>query len=292
MPLSDWLRNRQEQKYTRVPPPQTDVPGGQWTKCRACGELVHVAQFARSGNVCPSCSHHFPMTPQERIAYLTDADSFIEWDSGLTPSDPLGFVAAKTYQESIEAAREKTCHEEAVVCGRATLAGMPFALGVMDFLFIGGSMGSVVGEKVTRLFERAADEGLPVVLVCASGGARMQEGVLSLFQMAKTSAAVGRHRRCRKPYIALLTDPTTGGVAASFATLADVILAEPGALIGFTGPRVIEQTIRQKLPKDFQSSEFMLAHGLVDLVVPRESQPETIAMLMDLAGGADLGGLS
>jgi acetyl-CoA carboxylase carboxyl transferase subunit beta len=286
--LSDWLHNRQERRYTRLPPPQPDLPDGAWSKCEACGKLVHATEFVRSSNVCPGCSHHFAMSPAERIGHLTDPDSLEEWDAALTAVDPLSFVGGeKSYQDSIGRAKEKTCGEEAVVTGRATLDGRPLAVGVMDFSFIGGSMGSVVGEKVARMFERAGDEKVPALMVCTSGGARMQEGSLSLFQMAKTSAAVHRFREAGRPYLSLLADPTTGGVSASFATLADVILAEPGALIGFTGPRVIEQTIRQKLPKDFQSAEFMLAHGLVDMVVPRETQRETISTLLDLLGGPD-----
>jgi acetyl-CoA carboxylase carboxyl transferase subunit beta len=288
MPLSDWLHSRQERRYTRLPPPQPDLPDGAWTKCEACGQLVHAAQFLRSDNVCPRCGHHFPMTPADRIEFLTDPDSFVEWDSELAAADPLEFVGGeKAYPDQLDAARAKTAGQDAVVTGKARIDGRPLALGVMDFRFIGGSMGSVVGEKVSRVYERAADESLPVLMVCSSGGARMQEGMLSLFQMAKTSAALHRFRESGRPYLALLCDPTTGGVSASFATLADVILAEPGALIGFTGPRVIEQTIRQKLPKDFQSAEFMLAHGLVDAVVPRDTQRETISLLLDLLGGAD-----
>jgi len=241
----------------------------------------------RSVNVCPTCSHHYPLTPAERLGYLTDPDSFVEFDRDLSPNDPLGFVAAKSYRQSIDAAREKTAAEEAAVCGRASIDGIPVAIGIMDFRFIGGSMGSVVGEKVARLFERALADRLAVLMVCASGGARMHEGMLSLMQMAKTSAAVGRFRDSGKPYIALLTDPTTGGVTASFATLADVIIGEPGALIGFTGQRVIEQTIRQKLPKGFQSAEFMLEHGLIDMVVPRLDQPKVLTDLLDMLAGRD-----
>ena len=287
MPLSDWLRGRQQPEYARVPPAQTDVPDGQWTKCESCGELVHQAQVVRSGRVCPRCAHHFPMTPQERIALIADPDSFVEWDTGLVPSDPLAFVAAKSYAQSIEGAWEKTAGEEAMVTGRAALDGIALVLGVMDFRFIGGSMGSVVGEKVARAFERARDDRLPVLMVCASGGARMQEGMLSLLQMAKTAAAVDRYRDARRPYIALLTNPTSGGVTASFATLADVIIGEPGAFIGFAGPRVIEQTIHQKVPKGFQSAEFALEHGLIDMVVARDRQREVLTGLFDLLGGRD-----
>jgi acetyl-CoA carboxylase carboxyl transferase subunit beta len=285
VPLSDWLKSRQQQEYTQVPPQGVDVPEGAWGKCEDCGTLIHVAQMEHSLNTCPDCGRHYPLTPAERIGQMTDPDSFVEWFRGLEPTDPLGFCAAKTYIESLDAAREKTLAEEAVVCGGAAIEGDPIALGVMDFRFIGGSMGSVVGEKVARLFERATGERLPVLMIIASGGARMQEGMLSLMQMAKTSAAIGRYRESGKPYIAVLTDPTSGGVTASFATLADVILAEPRAFVGFTGPRIIEQTMRQKLPKGFQTSESMLEHGLIDMIVPRLEQKKVIIDLLDMLGG-------
>lgn len=287
MPLSDWLSSRQQRRYTQVTPAQTDVPDGSWTKCAGCGALLHVAQMDRADHVCTQCGRHEPMTPVERIEHLTDAGSFVEWDKDLAATDPLGFVAAKTYRESLAAARDTTCGEDAVVCGRASVGSIPLAIGVMDFRFIGGSMGSVVGEKVARAIDRAAAERVPVLMVCASGGARMHEGMLSLMQMAKTAAALARFREVRRPYLSLLTDPTTGGVTASFATLADVILAEPGARIGFTGARVIEQTIREKLPKGFQTAEFMLEHGLIDMIVARDEQRQVICKLMELFGAGE-----
>lgn len=287
--LTDWLRERQqsrrEARYTQVSRPAPDVPEGVWGKCEGCGGLIAQAQMERNGKVCPSCGHYYPLAPVERLDLLIDDGTYEEWDAHLVPADPLGFAAAKTYRESVAKARERSGAEEAVVCGAARLAGIPLAIGVMDFRFIGGSMGSVVGEKVARTFERAAEQRLPVLMVCASGGARMQEGMLSLFQMAKTSAAVARYREIGQPYVALLTNPTSGGVTASFATLADIIIAEPKAFIGFAGPRVIEQTIRQKLPKGFQSAEFMLQHGLVDMIVPRDQQRDTLAALLGLLGG-------
>lgn len=257
------------------------IPDGVWLKCDSCGDVIFHREFERNFKVCPRCGFHAPLSALERIAQLLDPGSFREDECDIDFCDPLGFRAAKSYAEVVEAARAKTGLEEAVICGSGAIDGRPVAIIVMDFSFIGGSMGSAVGEMVTSLFERATSEGLPVVSVCASGGARMQEGMYSLMQMAKTSAAVGRHLASGAPHISLLCHPTTGGVLASFASLADIIIAEPKALIGFTGPRVIEQTIKQKLPKGFQTAEFMLEHGQVDMIVPRSDQKGTIARLID-----------
>lgn len=287
MPISEWFSRRE--RYTRVAEPSAKrpVPDGIWSKCANCNEVIYQRQMARNFKVCPHCRHHFEMPARERIEMLTDEGSFTELDRDLQTVNPLGFAALKTYEQSVEQAKLRSGLEEAIVTGTGTLDGRALLLGVMDFRFIGGSMGSVVGEKVARAFEHATQNRLPVLIVASSGGARMQEGMLSLMQMAKTAAAVGRFKKAGPPFISLLADPTTGGVTASFATLADIIIAEPNALIGFTGPRVIEDTIRQKLPPGFQRAEFLLEHGMVDIVLPRELHRETLAKLLDyLSGGA------
>ncbi len=249
--------------------PKKGVPDGVWTKCERCGEIVFTKELERNLKVCPRCDFHYPMSAWERLALLIDEHTFAEHDADLSARDPLGFCAVRPYTETLERARDKTGLTEAVITGEARIDGRDVAVGVMDFGFVGGSMGSAVGEKVTRLAERALERRIPLVTACASGGARMQEGMYSLMQMAKTSAAIGRLRRANVPYVSVLTHPTTGGVTASFPTLADIIIAEPGATVGFTGQRVIEQTIRERLPKDFQTAEFMLEHGMIDMVVHR-----------------------
>ncbi|RJQ52451.1 MAG: acetyl-CoA carboxylase carboxyltransferase subunit beta [Actinobacteria bacterium] len=284
MPISDWF-SRREQHNSVAPSSKRPVPDGVWAKCSSCNKVLYQRQVAKNFKVCPHCQHHFEMSAPERLEMLVDEGTFVEMDAAISTADPLQFVALKTYGESIEQAREKTGLTEAIVTGTGTLGQRPVVVGVMDFRFIGGSMGSGVGEKVARAFEHAAKKRLPVVMVCASGGARMQEGMLSLMQMAKTSAAVARFRESRRPFISILSDPTSGGVTASFATLADVIIAEPGAFVGFTGPRVIEDTIRQKLPQGFQRAEFLLEHGMVDMVLPRELHRETLTRLLDYLGG-------
>jgi acetyl-CoA carboxylase carboxyl transferase subunit beta len=284
MPLSDWFTARENRRYTRMSEepvtPASDVADGVWVKCDGCSRALYEGEIDQELRLCKYCGHHFPLTAPERIALLTDEGSFAEIDADLGPCDPLGFMGAKSYEESLEGARAKSDLPEAVVTGRASIAGRPVVIGAMDFRFIGASMGSVVGEKVARAFELATADKLPILLVIASGGARMQEGMLSLMQMAKTSAAARRHLDAGLPYISVLTNPTYGGVTASFPVLADVILAEPGAAVGFTGPRVIEQTIRQKLPKGFQTSEFLLEHGMVDEVVPRAELRDRIELLL------------
>ena len=259
-----------------------DIPDNLWVKCK-CGHVVFRKTFDEGLKVCEKCGHHHKMTARERMALLADPGSFEEWDADLISADPLGFGA--DYSAKLEQDRVKTSLSDAVLSGRITLAGAPLALAVMDFGFRGGSMGSVVGEKVVRTFERAQELGLPVLAVTCSGGARMQEGILSLMQMAKTCAARVRQKRARLAYIVLLTDPTTAGVAASFAALGDVVLAEPHAIIGFSGARVIEQTIRQKLPEGFQTSEFYLEHGFIDRVVHRGELRLELAQLLGFLGG-------
>jgi acetyl-CoA carboxylase carboxyl transferase subunit beta len=267
-------------------PPELDaaekktIGKGVFRKCDACGETLPSDAFAANFEVCPQCGQHHKLGPVGWRQLVLDAGSVEEWDAHLEPSDPLEFADGRSYPERVHAAQKASRAKEAIEIGRGRIEGQPVAWGVFLFAFMGGSMGSVVGEKVTRLFERATTERLPVVLLQASGGARMQEGILSLMQMAKTVAALQRLKDSGAPFISVLLHPTTGGVAASFALLGDVNLAEPGALIGFAGPRVIEQTIRQKLPAGFQRSEFLLAHGMIDRIVSRLELKREIAVIL------------
>jgi acetyl-CoA carboxylase carboxyl transferase subunit beta len=256
------------------------VPAGVWTKCDGCGEIITGAELKGNLGVCPRCGHHHGLTAAERLEVLVDRDSFHEVAAGLEPLDPLGFKDSKKYKDRLKASRKKTGLTDAAVAGLAKVEGQRVAIGVIAFEFMGGSMGSVVGERITRVFELALEERCPAIVSSASGGARMQEGILSLMQMAKTTAALRRLKAAGLPYISLLHHPTTGGVAASFSMLGDVIIAEPRALVGFAGPRVIEQTIRQKLPEGFQRSEFLLEHGMIDLIVPRQELRSRIALLL------------
>jgi acetyl-CoA carboxylase carboxyl transferase subunit beta len=286
MPMSDWFTSREKKRYTEASEEATastsgDVADGAWVKCENCRHIIYEGELVATQRVCRACGHHFDLTAPQRIETLADEGTFAEMDAGLTPQDPLEFVAVKAYADQLVAAEAKSGLPEGVVTGRCRIEGRDVVLGVMDFRFIGASMGSVVGEKVTRVFEVATAEGKPVVFVTASGGARMQEGMLSLMQMAKTSAAVRRHSDAGLAYVSVLANPTYGGVTASFAVLGDVLLAEPGALVGFTGQRVIEQTIRQKLPKGFQTSEFNLEHGMIDEVVPRGELKERVGLLLE-----------
>lgn len=258
------------------------IPDGMFIRCGVCKEISFKRDFLNNFRVCPNCNFHYRLTPSERIELLLDRGSLSQFDQGITSTDPLSFKANKSYLESLSEAKKKTGLEEAAVTGQAQIEGISVFFGLLDFGFVGGSMGSVVGEKVSRLFERAAEKGRPVVWVVASGGARMQEGVFSLFQMAKTAQAVEEFRRSGQPYIAIFTHPTTGGVTASFASLADIIIAEPQALIGFAGPRVIEQTIRRRLPKGFQTAEFLLKRGMVDMVVVRRDLKSRVAQILKL----------
>lgn len=266
---------------TREAPPEPaprEAPDGLWLKCDGCETILYRKELQQHGQICPKCGHHFRIGGWERLEQLADAGSFTAWEDHLTSVDPLGFPG---YPEKVSRAQARTGLSEAVLVGRAAIDELPVALGIFDFNFVGGSMGSVVGERITRLFERAERDRLPVVVVSAGGGgARMQEGILSLMQMAKTSQAVSRYRRCRMPFISVLTDPTMGGVYASFASLGDIIIAEPGARIGFAGPRIVEETTRQKLPEGFQTAEFALQNGMIDLVVPRPKLRELLAQLI------------
>jgi len=258
------------------------MPAGLWTKCPRCANLVYRRELERNLRVCPRCGYHHRLSASDRLALVLDRGSFEEADQGLVPEDPLGFTDEKPYPARVEEAQRRTGQPEAVMTGTGTIEGARAVVGAMEFGFMGGSLGSVVGEKIARSAERAHAHRLPFVLFVASGGARMQEGTLSLLQMAKTSVALGRLADAGIAFISVLCDPTTGGVAASFAFQGDVILAEPGALIGFAGPRVIEQTIRQKLPEGFQTAEFLLEHGLVDGIVPRADLRAALARLLRL----------
>ena len=265
---------------TVVAAKKRDIPDGLWTKCDSCGEIVYNKRLQGNLKVCPKCGYHMMLSASERIAQLFDQNSFVELWGDVSPADPLRFSDSEAYPERIAKAQKRTGLKDAVVCGRAALSGRPVATAIMDFRFVGGSMGSVVGEKVTRAAEDAVRSELPLVIVSCSGGARMQEGILSLMQMAKTSAAVQRLGEAALPFISILTHPTTGGVSASFAFLGDVIIAEPGALIGFAGPRVIKQTIREDLPPGFQRAEFLLDHGMIDMIVPRGALKDAVASLL------------
>ncbi len=263
------LFRKKQYSTLRVGNKKKDIPRGLWDKCKSCGEVVYRKQLAENLNVCPECSFHNPMIAWERIKLLTDRDSFSEIDSSLGSVDALKFEGVASYDEKIKANEKKTGLKDAIVCGTATLDQQPFALGVMDFRFLGASMGSVVGEKVTRLAELATQKHIPLVIVTASGGARMYEGMLSLMQMAKTSGAIHHHDKAGLPYIVIMTHPTTAGVTASFASLGDLTLAEPGALIGFAGPRVIKDTTQAQLPEGFQTAEFLLQKGMIDRIIAR-----------------------
>jgi acetyl-CoA carboxylase carboxyl transferase subunit beta len=269
-------------------PKKVNIAEGLWVKCDSCKEIVYRAEVDRAGRVCPKCRYPFRIGARERIGSIVDEGSFEEREAGMRSKDPLGFRDTKRYTDRVKDARSKTGLEEAVLTGIARLGGHPVVLAVFEFGFLGGSMASVVGEKLVRAIELAIQKRLPLLIVSASGGARMQEGILSLMQMAKTAAALKRLADERLPYISLLTDPTTGGVTASFAMLGDLILAEPRALIGFAGPRVIAETIRQPLPEGFQRSEFLLEHGQIDLIVERREVRETLRRIVGFFAGRSL----
>ncbi len=279
-----WFeQNKDFKARTRDAAEAADAPD-LWTQCPSCNEPLYNEVLAENLRVCHLCGHHFPIEAWARIAALADPDSWEEHDADLAPVDALGFVDSKPYAQRISATRKKTGRNDAFVSVSATIDGIPVELGCFDFRFLGGSMGSVVGEQITRLYERAAAARRPAIVISASGGARMQEGVLSLMQMAKTCAALARLQDdANMPYISVLTHPTTGGVAASFAMLGDLIVAEPGALIGFAGPRVIRETIGQELPEGFQTSEYLLENGMIDRIVTRRAlRPLLIRLLRQL----------
>jgi acetyl-CoA carboxylase carboxyl transferase subunit beta len=262
---------------------RTELPANLYVRCDRCQELLYIREYEKNLKVCQKCEHHARLTAQERIEQLLDPGSFVEEDRDLLAADPLGFSSlGQSYPERVAEARQKTGLNEAMLAGRGQLEGLSLRLTVCDFAFMGASMGSVVGEKLVRAIERCIDERLPLVAVVASGGARMHEGIFSLMQMAKTSVALAELGEARLPFISVLTDPTTGGVTASWAGLGDVLLAEPGALIGFAGPRVIEQITKQKLPADAQRAEFLLQHGMLDQVVARRDLRATLGRLLRL----------
>ncbi|MCX6962003.1 MAG: acetyl-CoA carboxylase, carboxyltransferase subunit beta [Verrucomicrobia bacterium] len=261
-----------------------EMPSGLWTKCPSCGEVIHNLALSENLQVCPKCEHHFNLGSRERIESILDADSFEEHDPSMSSVDPLGFKGVTTYADRLQSYKQKTGLVDAVTTGAGKINGRQVGLGVMDFNFLAATMGSVVGEKITRIIEFSTKNKLPVILVCASGGARMYEGMLSLMQMAKTSGALALHAEAKLPYITVLTNPTTAGVMASYASLGDVIIAEPKAMIGFAGPRVIRETTHQTLPPDFQTAEFLEKHGLVDLIVHRQKMRQTLGDLLAYLG--------
>jgi acetyl-CoA carboxylase carboxyl transferase subunit beta len=275
MAVMAWFKKERKPRTSQRE--RLEIPADAWEKCDGCGHVDIREKFEKAFNVCPECGRHRRFTAEEYIELLTDAGTWRELYTDLRSADPLGF---EHYLDRLAGARKKAGNSDAIYTGTAKLEGIPFNLGVMNFAFMGGSMGSVVGEKIMRLARRSLEKKIPLVIVSTSGGARMQEGVFSLMQMAKTSAAIAQLRRAAVPYISILTDPTTGGVSASFAMQGDVVLAEPGAVIGFAGQRVIKQTIGQDLPEGFQTAEFLLEHGQIDDVVPRASLRETTARLL------------
>lgn len=269
-------------KYTIVRVKKKEMPGGLWTKCEECGEVLFNKTLEENLKICPKCNYHFTLGAYERVAMLADENSFEETDKDMLPADPLEFKGPKTYKDKIASDQAATGLSEAAVTGSGRIEGRPTGIVVTDSRFIMGSMGSVVGEKITRTIEKSTASRIPVVIVSGSGGgARMYEGLFSLMQMAKTCAALRLHYEAGLPYISILTNPTMAGIMASFAGIGDVIIAEPRALIGFTGPRVIEQTIRQKLPPGFQRSEFLLEHGMIDMIVNRKNLKKTVSRLLD-----------
>jgi len=272
-----WFKKDKRPKAVRDERGRSVVPEGLWTRCDGCREIVYSRELDKNLRICPKCGFHFRIDVEARIRLLLDEEAPRELFGGIRPGDPLGFVDTKRYVDRLRAYQNALDCDDAAAVVEGSLEGIPVVLAVMDYRFMGGSMGSVVGEKIARAAEYACEKRRTLIVVSASGGARMQEGVLSLMQMAKISAALGRLRAAGLPYLSVLTDPTTGGVTASFAMLGDLNVAEPGALIGFAGPRVIEQTIRQSLPEGFQRSEFLLAHGFLDLVVHRAELKSTLA---------------
>lgn len=273
----DWFKRKKE---VLKPVDRKEIPDGLWVKCDSCGEIIYKKELEKKLYVCPKCDYHFRITSKHYISVLTDANSFAEFNQNLKSADPLQFKDSKKYGERYKAAVKKAGINEAVVTGRGKIEHIDVVLAIMDFSFLGGSMGSVVGEKVSRAIDIALEEKRPMIILSASGGARMHEGVLSLMQMAKTSAKLALLSESKIPYLSILTDPTTGGTTASYAMLGDVHIAEPGALIGFAGPRVIKQTIGQDLPAGFQRSEFLLEHGFIDIIVHRHELKNRVANLL------------
>ncbi|MDB9528437.1 acetyl-CoA carboxylase, carboxyltransferase subunit beta [Oscillatoria sp. CS-180] len=282
MSLFDWFANRRKSGPTSQDWQEREIADGLWSKCEACGVMTYTKDLRANQLVCAECGHHHRVFSDDRISQLIDEGSWHPLDTHILPQDPLKFRDRKAYKDRLQDMQTRTELTDAVQTGEGKLDGISVGLGVMDFRFMGGSMGSVVGEKLTRMIEHSTRLELPVIVVCASGGARMQEGMLSLMQMAKISAALDRHREAKLLYMPVLSHPTTGGVTASFAMLGDIILAEPEATIGFAGRRVVEQTLREKLPDDFQTAEYLLKHGFVDAIVPRTELKATLSKLIRL----------
>jgi acetyl-CoA carboxylase carboxyl transferase subunit beta len=280
-----WFKKDRAPKEPRQNRP-SKVPEGLWVKCTSCREIIYAKELHRYVKICPRCGFHFPLSATERLRSLFDGEAFEILEGELRSGDPLHFKDSKRYRDRLKHYEETVGSEDAAIVGEGAIDGFPAIIVAMEFGFMGGSMGSVVGEKITRAAERAHDASCPLIVISCSGGARMQEGALSLMQMAKISAALARLDEKGIPYIAVLTDPTTGGVTASFAMLGDLIIAEPKALIGFAGPRVIEQTIRQKLPVGFQRSEFLLEHGMIDIIVDRAQLRDTLIQCLQFMVGA------
>ena len=274
-----WFRNKKALTAS-VEKRNVKVPEGVWTKCKNCQEIIYAKEIERNLNVCPKCDYHFRIGARERIDLILDEGTFVEMDAKMRSVDFLDFKDTKKYKDRIKASIKKVGDGDAVICGEGDLDGLPVVVAVFDFSFMGGSMGSVVGEKITRAIEKGLETNAPVLIFSSSGGARMQESIMSLMQMAKTSAALAKLKAAGIPFISVLTDPTTGGVTASFAMLGDLNIAEPRALIGFAGPRVIEQTIRQTLPEGFQRSEYLLEHGMVDMIIPRKEMKQKLSELL------------
>lgn len=279
MSIIDWFAKK---KKNNTKSDRLDIPSDLWVKCFSCAETLYLKELEDNRKVCAKCEYHFRLSPEERLNFFFDADSFVETHANIKPKDFLEFKDTENYHDRIKRTQAKTKKSDAVMIGTAKLDGHMVNVGLMDFSFMGGSMGSVVGEKITRVIEQAIENKHPLIIFTSSGGARMQEGIMSLMQMAKTSCALAKLSDINVPYISVLCDPTTGGTSASFAMLGDINIAEPGALISFAGPRVIEQTIRQKLPKGFQRAEFLLKHGMVDKVVHRKDLRLVLSQLTTL----------
>jgi len=277
-----WFKKGEEEKEKKEIREEPKPSDQLWVKCNSCNEIIYRKVIERNLQVCPKCNYHFQIPARRRIDSVVDPGTFIECDADLISTDPIEFKDSKRYPSRIKESQEKTGQKDAILCGEARIEGQPAMIGIFEFNFMGGSLGSVVGEKITRLIERAIEKRVGVVIFCASGGARMQEGILSLMQMAKTSGALAKLQEASLLYISVLTDPTTGGVSASIAMLGNVIIAEPKAMIGFAGPRVIKDTIRAELPEGFQRAEYLLEHGMVDLIIERKDLRHTLASLLEM----------
>ncbi len=277
-----WFNSVKNPKIKNSKKQNDNIPAGLWKKCVSCQEVMQTTRLSENMNVCPLCGHHYRISARERIDLILDKGSFKEFATELKTNNPLKFEDKQSYADRLERAEKKTGQSDGTICGMGTIDGKKLALAVMDFSFMGGSMGVVTGEKITLAMEKGLEHNIPVLVVSCSGGARMQEGILSLMQMAKTSSLRQRLKKASIPYISLLTDPTTGGCAASFSMLGDINIAEPKALIGFAGPRVIEQSIRQTLPEGFQRSEFLLEHGFIDRIVERKNLKKELSFFIEM----------